>query len=209
MMLRRYSGLVLVAIISAAVTYLASYGMQRSDRPSGEPGAGRGRGPSISRWLGLTPEQTNDIRQIEASFAADRRPLEAKLAAERERLAALLEDSETANDEILQQVENVIAAQNALERRVADLLVALRPHLTAEQQKRLFARFASGVREGCGRQWRHGQHDDFERGPHGDGPPPGRGFGRGHGRGGGHQWRGGPHEHSTTAPASQPTGVQP
>lgn len=209
MRLRRYGGLFLVAIVSAAGTYLAAYGLQRSARPSSSTAPTTAIGSGVTDWLGLTPQQASDVRNIEAGFAADRAPLEEKLGAERDRLATMLEDPATANDEILQQVDNVIAAQNALERRVADLLVAMRPHLTSEQQKRLFERFATGVREGCGRHWRHGQQGEFERRQHGGGPPPGRGPGWGHGRGGGFQGRGRHPQQVTTAPTTQPRGVQP
>jgi Spy/CpxP family protein refolding chaperone len=203
MMLRRYGGLLLVAIISAAATYLAAYGLQRSARPSSSAESTPAAGSGVTDWLRLTPQQADDLRDIEAGFAADRAPLEAKVAAEREQLATMLEDPTTPNDKILEQVDNVIAAQNALERRVADLLVAMRPHLTSQQQKRLFERFATGVREGCGRHWRHGQYGDMERGQRG-GPPPGRGPGWGRGRGSGFQARGRHHQQVTTMPTTQP-----
>jgi hypothetical protein len=206
MNLKRYGGLTLLATACAAGSYFATYALQRTNAV-GSHDAPRAAGPSVSDWLRLEPQQAADVRNIEADFAADRAPLERQLAAEREQLASMLEDPATTGAEILQQVDKVIAAQNALERRVADLLVAMRPHLRAQQQQRLFERFASGVREGCGGRWRHGQRGDFEDGRHGGGPPSGRGPGRGYGRGAGFEGRG--RHQSSTTPTTQSQGVQP
>ncbi|MGD8452715.1 MAG: periplasmic heavy metal sensor [Phycisphaerae bacterium] len=199
MIMRRYGGLSLIALACAAGSYLATYAVQQEERggPTSSPATATAQ--SVSRWLELSPPQVDAVREIEATFAADRQPLEAKLDTERERLATLLENPATTDAEILQQVENVIAAHDALERRVAAHLVAMRPHLTAEQQKRLFNRFASSVRESGGGRWRHGQPGGAGDGRRGGGPPPGRGPGSGRGRGG--EGRGRHGEQTTTAPA--------
>ncbi len=208
MNLRRYGGLSMTALACAAGSYLATYALQqtgRTDRSTGSTAAAQ----SVTDWLGLTPQQAADVRDIEATFAADRTPLEAKLATERERLATMLENPATSSDEILQQVEKVIAAHDGLERRVAAHLVAMRPHLTAAQHKRLFDRFASGVREGGGWRWRHGQPGNIEGERRGGGQPLGRGPGRGRGPGSGFDGRGRQGEPATTAPAPQSQGVRP
>jgi hypothetical protein len=198
----RYSGWVVIVLACAAGSYVATYAMQqpRNGAPSSAPGTSASA--SVADWLGLTPQQAAEVREIEAGFAADRVPLEATLAAERERLAAALENPASTNDEILQQVEKVIAAHNALERRVAAHLIAMRPHLAVEQQRRLFERFASGVRESGGRGWRHGQAGNTGGQRRGGGPPPGRGTGRGHSSES--EGRGRPGERTATAPTSQP-----
>ena len=209
MILRRYGGLSLIAIACAAGSYLATYALQQQGSTNSAGGSATAVAQSVAGWLELTPQQAASVRDIEASFATDRAPLEAKLAAAREQLAELLENPATTNEEILQQVENVIAAHDVLERRVAAHLVAMRPHLTADQQKRLFERFASSVREGGGWRWRHGQPGNAEDGRRGGGPPPGRGPGRGRGQGTGSDGRGRHGEQATTAPAPQSQGVQP
>ena len=209
MNLRHYGGLSLIAIACAAGSYLATYAVQEQGRTNWADGATTAVAQSVTDWLGLSPQQAASVRDIEASFTTDRTPLEAKLAAERERLATLLENPATTDEEILRQVENVIAAHDVLERRVAAHLVAMRPHLTADQQKRLFERFASSVREGGGWRWRHGQPGNAEDGRRGGGPPPGRGPGRGRGPGGGFDGRGRQGEQATTAPAPQSQGVRP
>lgn len=208
MNLRRYGGLSMIALACAAGSYLATYAVQqqgRTDSASGSTATAQG----VTDWLGLTPQQASGVHDIEAAFAADRVPLEAKLAAERERLATILENPTSTDDEIRQQVESVIAAHDELERRVATHLLAMRPRLTAAQQKRLFDRFASGVRESGGWRWRYGQPGNLEGERRGGGPPPGRGPGRGRGSGSGSSGHGRHGEPATTAPASQPQGVRP
>ena len=206
MILRRFGRLSMIAIAAAAGSYLATYALQQ---PGSAAGTTTAVAQSVTSWLELTPLEAAAVGDIEAAFAADRKPLEAKLAAEREQLAALLENPATRNSEILQQVENVIAAHDALERRVAEHLVAMRPHLTADQQKRLLVRFATSVREGGGGRCRHGQPGNVEGGRPGGGPPPDRGPGRGRGRGGASEGRGRHAEQTTTAPATQSQGVGP
>jgi hypothetical protein len=142
----------------------------------------------LARWLRLDPAARQPVAAIEEVYRAERHDFEAAVAAERETLAGLFEDASVSDDEILEQVERVIAANNALERRTAEFLVAVRPHLNSAQQQRLLRHFAEGVREGGRHRRRHGlQRDGDESGRRG-GPPAGRGPGRGRGgssRGGG------------------------
>ncbi len=180
-MWRRYTGLSVIALACAAGSYLATHAFQPQGRVLPPLNLTTMADSSIAGWLGLSREQAADVLEIEATFAADRTSLEAVLQAERERLAFLFENQETPDDHILQQVEAVIAAHDALERRIARHLVALRPHLTPEQTKRLFDRFAGGVRECQGPRWRQGLPADQTAGPRGHGPPPGRGWRRGQG----------------------------
>lgn len=161
----------------------------------------------LGGWLRLPPGQVGALRDVDPEFPADRDELEATLAAERETLAALFEQPDADDGAVLDQVERVVAAHAALERRVARYLLAVRPHLTDPQRARLFERAASGVREAGGWRWRGGRDADLENNRRGGGPPPdrGRGFGRG---------RGGPNRtpaprNPDTQPASQPKGDVP
>jgi Spy/CpxP family protein refolding chaperone len=195
MNVRGYGGLSVIVLACAAGSYLATYAVQQQMQPGTSGGPSTAASRSVTDWLRLTPQQAAQVSELEATFAKDRAPLEAALTSARERLATLLENPATTNEEILQQVEKVIAAHDVLERRVAEHLVAMRPHLTAEQQKRLFDRFATSVRESGGGRWRYGQPGNSEEGRRG-GPPPGRGPGHGSGRDG----RGRHAEPATTAP---------
>lgn len=113
--------------------------------------------------------------------------------------AAANEAPPATDQDILDQVERVIAAQDTLERRVAQHIVAVRGHLTPDQQKRLLGLCAKQVRkhrhQGWGRGYGRGMHRGgagHEHGGgkgrgHGPGHRGGRGQGQGRGMGQGHQ----------------------
>jgi hypothetical protein len=162
---------VLVISVAAAVgSYVATQAWQQ---PSASPAAAEAR-PSatlpcdvttcyraLAGWLGLSKEQTKQLEAVDSGFMEECSRMEDSLFAEREKLAELFDDPRAGEDAILKQVDRVIAANGALERRVAAHLVALRPYLTSEQRARLYTRCAKGIREacGCGRQqrWRCGK----------------------------------------------------
>jgi len=105
--------------------------------PGGGAGYGRGRrlGAGLAQSLRLTDEQTLIAEQQDPDFQADAARLRNALLAERAKLLAAFEDSQTTNDELLQQLDKLISAHSQIERRVAGHVLVLRPHLTAEQQK--------------------------------------------------------------------------
>lgn len=137
---------------------------------------------ALGGWLRLMPDQVAEIAKVDPSFAVERDEMEADLAAERERLASMFENATASDDAIMAQVEKVIEIHDTLERRVANYLLALRPHLTSDQRAKLFELCGKEVRQAAG--WRRG-------GGYG-GPPPGRGPGSGGGgaRAGGGRGRG-------------------
>lgn len=114
---------------------------------------------SLVDWLQVSPESAVRLVEIAAPFGEARAKLESVLYTERGKLADLFDSDVATDEEILQQVERVIEADNALERRVVEQLVALRKHLTGDQRARLFKRCAQGVREAGGCRWRHGGSD--------------------------------------------------
>ncbi|MBM4037182.1 MAG: periplasmic heavy metal sensor [Planctomycetes bacterium] len=126
---------VLGAGVGAFVATVASRAATRREPP-----------PPVARWLGLTDEQAKAVEQADPRFATETDALRTDLCEKREALAALLEDPQSPKDRILAQVEQVIAAQDTLTRRVAQHLVAIRPLLTPEQQKQLMGACASGMR---------------------------------------------------------------
>lgn len=133
-----------------------------------------GRRRAVAAWLGLDGVQAAAVEEADPHFHAESDAMAERLAAEKAALAAALEDPEASDGEILEQVERVIAAGNALERRVAQYVVAIRPHLSADQRHMLMQLCARNVRQGfCGGRNRGAG------GGHGRG---GRGRG-GHGRG--------------------------
>jgi Spy/CpxP family protein refolding chaperone len=171
---QRYGALAIIALLCGVGGYwtAAARGPAQTTRPV--PAAGHSHPPgNLVRWLALTPEQAIQVAELEAGFAAERATLEAALEAERDRLASLFENSTADADAIRRQLEHVIEAHDALERRVMEYVLELRPHLSAEQRARLFDRFAEGVRDARGWRWRHGRSNQAEH--QGGGPPPGRG----------------------------------
>ena len=102
-------------------------------------------------WLDLTDEQIAEINTLDGSFADDLNDARTKLNEARSALAMLFEQAETTDEQLCEGVEAVIAAHNALERRVAEHLILVRKHLTPTQQGRLFALLAEEVRQCCKR----------------------------------------------------------
>ncbi len=138
----------------------------------------------IARWLGLAPEQANEVDKADPTFAAQTEKMRVDLCERRDKLAALLEDAQSPKERILDQVELVIAAQDMLTRRVAAHLLAIRPLLTSQQQQRLMGMCASGLRCAAPCRWRGGEAGQGSgRGgpPWQDGRPDGRRGGRGWG----------------------------
>lgn len=185
--MKRSAHFVLLGAVLAAASFAATVAWPQSASQQTQPAQA-----GLSKWLGLSARQQADVASADAEFEAAARRLQDELAQARADLAARLERTRSTNAEILDHVERVIAAHDALERRVAQHLVRLRPHLTVAQQKRLFDLCAEGVREAGGRRWRGG------RGPEGRGPAwqspvdsAGRENGDTNGRGAGRRWRGG------------------
>lgn len=174
----------LVAIFGVCVVggFATSYALQSGpgrspppELPADDPLRG------LDAWLSLRPEQVVQLSRVDPEFARQREKLESELAAERETLAEMFEDPTTADETILEQVETVIAAHNALERRVSAYLLALRPHLTDAQRTKLFSQCAESVREAGGWRWRRGAPQGNDEGGQRRGRGPGRGGGRGKG----------------------------
>lgn len=185
--MNRTGQLVLIGGTLAVAAFAATVAWPQ---PASQPANPAQRG--LSKWLGLSERQQAEVGSVDAEFEADTLRLRNELAQARSGLTGRLETTRSTDAEILADVERVITAHDALERRVAQHLVKLRPHLTAAQQKRLFDLCAEGVREAGGRRWRGG------RGPEGRGPAwesPKDATGRDgfdtNGRGAGRRWRGG------------------
>ncbi|HPF41672.1 MAG TPA: periplasmic heavy metal sensor [Phycisphaerae bacterium] len=175
--------LVVVFVACSLGGFIAAYAWQ--------PGAGRNVSALVDNdplrvlggWLRLAPDQVAELSRLDPTFAAERDEMEADLAAERERLASMFENATASDEAIMAQVEKVIEIHDALERRVAAYLLALRPRLTSDQRAKFFERCGEEVRQVAG--WRRGGGRGY------GGPPADRGPaspGAGRGRGGGPPW---------------------
>jgi Spy/CpxP family protein refolding chaperone len=149
--------------------------------PAGKPCCEHG---TLCRWLRLSDEQKQTVRATGTQFVGEAKALQQRLAEERYALAALLETPNSGDEEIMAQVERVIEAHDALERRVARHMLAIRPILTPEQAKQFMGLAASGVRR-AGR-CRMGPDGETIMGGRGQGGGLGQQRGRGQrGHGGG------------------------
>ncbi|MBN2136883.1 MAG: hypothetical protein JW720_03675 [Sedimentisphaerales bacterium] len=119
----------------------------------GGGGYGRGRGGGMSRGGGaggrsaervrarlarrlrLDEEQVKVLEEKDPDFEAVSAGLRDALTSERAKLAAVFEDPESSNDELLGQIESLITTHSRIERRMAEHVLVLRPYLSAEQQK--------------------------------------------------------------------------
>jgi hypothetical protein len=115
------------------------YGYGRQGR--GRRGAGEGLGmrrairQRLANSLDLNERQVSLLNQEDADFETESRQLRDILFAERAKLLSMFEDSGTSGDQLLRQIEKLIEAHSAIERRVVRHVLVLRPYLTGEQQK--------------------------------------------------------------------------
>ena len=106
----------------------------------GGMGFGRQRRQSrcgLNRKLQLTDEQLSIAAQQDPTFEDDVRRMQEQLLADRSALLSLLESKQDPNGHLTQLVEQLIVSHNALEKRLIDYVLTMRPYFTAEQQKRL------------------------------------------------------------------------
>jgi hypothetical protein len=114
-------------------------------RGRGGPGPGYGRqyrgGSPADRGLvgrlGLTEEQAALIRQQDPDFQQQSELLKNRLTEAHNNLVTSLEKVQSDDGELLGRIEDLIKAHGNLEKRVAQHLVLLRPHLSQEQRARL------------------------------------------------------------------------
>jgi len=174
----------IATILIAAATGLGAYTATVQTRPAGPPPpAADPATEALLNWLGASPAQRNELRMHDAGFAVELKQLKADVEAKRNQFASALEQPKASNDEIMSRLEAVLAANNALERRIAGYLLSVRDHLTPEQRQRLFGLCAEEARQG--RQWRGGRGPGATTRPGERQGPGGRGWRGGRGRGGG------------------------
>lgn len=164
----------LIGAVFFAGSFVSTMAM-RSQAPTTEPVAEE-PAPSLACWLNLDCRQAQVIRRIDPAFENERWSMQRALDQARTELAALFEDDAAPDDALRQQIEVVIEKHNALERRVAEHLIAVRRQLTSEDQKKLCSLCAKRVRGGRERCWGQdpgGRCSCGKACPPGDAPPAG------------------------------------
>jgi Spy/CpxP family protein refolding chaperone len=147
------AGLSVMAV--AALAFAGAFLTTVRTTPKPSPGTSL---PPLARWLGVDAETAAIIHAQDPAFTQDVAALRHKLDAAREALAELFETVNASDEQIRQAVDASITAHNELERRVSEYLIAVRRHLTPDQQKKLFGLCAGEIREcrercrqaGCG-----------------------------------------------------------
>jgi len=131
----------LVALAVGAGAFLAT--VQSRAEPAESPAC------PLGEWLRLPTDQCRTVCGADPTFRTESADLARQVGTERLTLADLLEDPATPGPDILAQLDRVTEAHAALERRVAEHLLIIRPLLTPEQQRKLLAFCAEGVRARC------------------------------------------------------------
>jgi Spy/CpxP family protein refolding chaperone len=181
----KFAGTLILACIAGVVSFYITRGLNARSEYSNQG--------SMKAWLAFTDEQDEAIRRSDPDFDTEAAELSLAFIAERQQLARLLDAPASPDEQVTAQVERVIEANHALIKRVVAHILAVREHLSPQQQQQLM-RLCSNIirgRAGKGRLLGGGnggpgkQH--FGRGK-GNGRGPGR-FGQGRGRGQGRRRR--------------------
>ena len=137
----------IIAILAGAASFFATRAIASREPVAFGGGSSRQRPcRALTSWMQLSAEQTEAIGRDDPDFEADCVRLDSELMEQRMILADLLAKPSTPKADILGQVEQVITTHNALERRVAQYLLVVRDHLSADQQKQLMGLCAKSVR---------------------------------------------------------------
>jgi len=108
------------------------FGREAGGRGFGQRRRQRGR---LAQRLNLTDEQIMITQQQDPNFESDLAGLRNTLLMERATLVRMFEDTQTGNEQLLEQIDKMISTHSRIERRIARYLLVLRKHLSAEQQK--------------------------------------------------------------------------
>ena len=144
MTIRKLTMVLLVAGLAGVGAYAAGVAARSTSAPAQPDSATE----ALLNWLCVPAEQRAEIQQHDPGFAADLKSLREAVGARRTELAGALDDPGASNETILGKLEGLLAANAAVERRVANYLLTVRHHLTPEQQRRLFGLCADGIRQG-------------------------------------------------------------
>ena len=135
------------------------------------PGGPGGRGENtarglddnhLRRFLNLDDQQAEKVRTADPEFRDDMMSIFQSMRQARSQFIEVLQNEEATDEQILTRLDDVLALNARMERRIVDHLLRIRPHLDAEQARRLMRLTAMHIRSaGMGR----------------GGPPEGRGPG--------------------------------
>ena len=128
-------------LLTCAVAMSLAVGSAHAQQPDQDPIAQNFFAPVIQHQeaIGLTAEQRDslktEIRQAQLKFTE----LQWKLQDEMEKLLALIKQPRVDEQQILSQVDKVLAAEREVKREQVTLLVRIKNKLTPQQQDKLAA----------------------------------------------------------------------
>ena len=177
MKLMKRNLVLLLAVVTAAVgAHVVTVAI---GQPAGGPPPDE-QGGLLVRWLGLSGEAAEIVAAESQSFQRDMRQLDRQVRVEQLELANLMEFEDATDEQIRAQFDALAQAHLATHNRIADNVLAIRPHLDADQRLRFndfFARHlrgetAGGAQGGPGGPGQPGAQQQRPGGPD-QGPPPG------------------------------------
>ncbi|MCP4709959.1 MAG: hypothetical protein GY869_15150 [Planctomycetes bacterium] len=92
---------------------------------------------TVKQWLDLSEQQHQDLQQSVTDFHFTAADLAYDYQNERRNLVQLLSDSQITDQQILDQIETVIQANDQLFREVVGYVLSVRQYLTPQQHQRL------------------------------------------------------------------------
>ncbi len=98
--------------------------------------------------IGLTPNQEEKLKPLDASLQKDLKGLQVKLAQERMALCSLLRDGTSDSKELDEYVARVGALESQQQRRVVQHLFVMRDILTPDQKKKYFNAIMQDICQG-------------------------------------------------------------
>jgi Spy/CpxP family protein refolding chaperone len=163
-----FTGTLILACIAGVVSFYITRGLNAGSEHSDQG--------SMKAWLAFTDEQDEAIRQSDPDFDTGAAELSLAFIAERQQLARLLDAPASSDEQVTAQVERVIEANHALIKRVVAHILAVREHLSPQQQQQLMRLCSNIIRGRAGKGRLLGG---------GNGGPGRQHFGPGKGNGGG------------------------
>lgn len=165
---RRFIVLTLAVLFVGGGAFLVTRVTAQS--PGNRPGQRERMHDRLGRWLGMESQQMEQLGQADPDFHQDMRRLGREVEIEQLKLATLVESDDATDAEIRTQFTTLGEAHLAINNRVGEHVLALRPHLDVEQRAKLFGMLGSHLRGGRG-----GPH--HQAGPGGPGMRGGPPFG--------------------------------
>jgi len=130
-------------IQTVSVALLAGVFSFAVGRLSGSPAPAQ-RG-NVARWLSLTTQQQQAIRQADPTYEDDIAALKARLGIQRKAMADLLMDSAAREAEIQSRGDEIAKIEEAMKHRVMRHLLEMRSCLSPDQVRRLMSLAADEV----------------------------------------------------------------